>query len=552
MPDWSDATAAAEAHQRAGRHTEAVAGLREAVRLAPLEPEGQFRLANLLYSVGDAVGAVAALHRTLALMPSFTGAWNNLGLSLLARTRWSPAGFAFRRAIAIEPTVSDSWNNLGNLFLQLADAESAVHCYRRAVLYDAADPVAHANLINAIRLVDGIEAADELAECRLFAKRHATLSPLPLRPRPRDPARRLKIGYVGGDSFRFHTASVSILPLVEAHDRSSIEVVCFSDVPPSAEDDVTQRYRAAARIVETRGLSDAAMADVIAAEGIDIAVDVIGYPRGSRLLALARKPAPIQVNLLLMGSFGIDAVDWAIGDDLLTPTGTERDFTERLARVDLAFVYDPLRTTPEVSSPPAAGARGVTFGSLNQASKLSSRCVATWSKILARMPDARLLLKSRSYVDATVAGRVRSAFARHGIDGRRIDLRAWTATQASHLDAYRKIDIALDPFPYGGVITTCEAMWMGVPVITLEGSRVLGRYGSVFLKAVGCSDLSTTNEAAYIETAVSLANDFSRRAQLRRELRSRMLASRLCDGPAFARAVEGAYRRMWSAWCADA
>ena len=552
MPDWSEAAAAAEAHQRAGRHGEAASGFREAARLAPSRPEGHFRLANALLSAGDAPGALPALRRTLALAPSFTGAWNNLGLALSARSRLPAASIALKRAIAVNPMGGEGWNNLGNLLMQAAEPESAVACYRRSVERDPSDPVAHANLINAIRLVDGIRPEDELAECRRFVGRHAALPAVPLPARSRDPDRRLRVGYVGADALRFHTAAMSILPLIEAHDRDAVEVVCFSDVPPRAEDEVTSRFRAAGRFVSTLGLGDAAAAAAIAAEGIDIAVDVIGYPRGSRLLALARRPAPVQVNLLLMGSFGMEAIGWAVGDDLLTPPGSERHFTERLARIDLAFAYAPLVPTPELSPPPAAGGRGITFGSLNQPSKLSPRCVAAWARIMTRVPGSRLLLKGRAYVDATIAGRVRAAFAGHGVEGRRLELRAWTVTQASHLDSYRKIDIALDPFPYGGVITTCEAMWMGVPVVSLEGERVLGRYGSAFLNSVGLSDLATRDEEGYVEAAAGLAHDLVRLADLRKSLRPRMAASRLCDAAAFARGIETAYRRMWRDWCVSA
>ena len=529
---------------------EAIARLEAAVRANPLDPEGQFRLANALQSSGDAAGAAAALHRILALVPDFTGAWNNLGLLLAMRGRLPQAALLLRRAIFSSPGNPDGWNNLGNVLLQVADVDAAVGCYRVAVEKSPGNPVLHTNLINGMRLVDGIDAAAELAECRRFAERFAdSLAPVS-HARPRDPEKRLTIGYVGADALRFHTASRSILPLVEAHDRNAVEVVLFSDVPREAEDEVTQRYRAAARIVPTRGLSDAALAEAIAREGIDVAVDIVGYPRGSRLLALARRPAPVQVNLLLMGSFGMEAVGWAIGDDLLTPAGSERDFAERLARIDLAFVFDPLLPAPPVSSLPAASGGTVNFASLNQTSKLSPRCIATWAQILAAVPKSRLMLKGRAYADATVAGRIRTIFARHGIEGRRLDLRGWTVSQATHLDTYRKIDIALDPFPYGGVITTCEAMWMGVPVVSLEGERVLGRYGSAFLKTVGLDDLVAKDEAAYVEAAVRLAGDLAKLGELRKGLRARMAASRLCDGAAFARAVEGAYRLMWRDWCA--
>ena len=260
MPDWSEAAAAAEAHRRAGRHAEAALGFREAARLDPSRAEGHFRLAHVLMSAGDAAGALPALHRTLALTPAFTGAWNNLGLALAGRSRLPAAAYALKRAIASNPAGGEGWNNLGNLLMQAADPEGAVACYRRSVERDPSDPVAHANLVNAIRLLDGIGPADELAECRRFVERHAALPAVPLPARSRDPDRCLRIGYVGADSFRFHTAAMSILPLVEAHDRGKVEVICLSDTPRGAEDEITARFRAVARFVPTLGLSDEAMA----------------------------------------------------------------------------------------------------------------------------------------------------------------------------------------------------------------------------------------------------------------------------------------------------
>jgi protein O-GlcNAc transferase len=514
------------------------------------DPTSDFNLGNALQAAGDATGAIPRFRRTLATIPSFGGAWNNLGVAFSARGRLPAAFAALRRAVSADPRGTQGWNNLGNALLQAADADGAVAAYRQALRIDPAHRIAQANLINALRLVDGATAGEELAECRQFSLRHeAPLNAL-APARPREPGRRLRIGYVGADAFRYHTAAVSLLPLIEAHDREMFETVCYSDVPPGAEDDVTSRFAAASRLVSTLGLSDEALAARIRADDVDIAVDVIGYPRGSRLLALARRPAPVQVNLLLMGTFGLDAVGWAISDDHLTPAGADRHFTERLARIDLAFAYDALRPTPKVDELPALHGRPVTFGCFNQPVKLSSRCIATWARLLDRVPGARLMLKGRAYNDATVAGRIKTAFARHGVDGRRIELRGWTVTSANHLETYRKVDIALDPFPYGGVITTCEAMWMGVPVIALEGERVLGRYGSAFLKTVGLPELVATDEDGYVDLAAGLAGDTARLSALRSSLRQRMAASRLCDGAAFARQVEAAYRSMWRSWCA--
>jgi predicted O-linked N-acetylglucosamine transferase (SPINDLY family) len=512
-----------------------------------MSPEAHNTLGVALDEAGDRDGAIRSLGSALALRRDYAEALYNLANVRRGQHRFEEARGGYRRALALRPGYGSAWVNLAALHHGLGEVEAAVPAMRRAHSLLPERPGVLANLINQVRLLDGVTGADELALCRRFDRLYARplggrLPPVAIRG-PAD--RRLRVGYVGADTFRLHTAAVSILPLVEAHDRDGFEVVCYSDLPAAEEDEVTRRFRAAASFRETQGLSDEALARRLREDGIDIAVDVLGYPTGSRLLALAHRPVPVQVNLLLMGSFGLDAVGWAVGDARLTPPSVEPHFAERLERIDLAFVYDPLGTTPEVSALPATAAGYVTFGSLNQPAKLSRRCLEAWANILGHVPHARLILKAKAYQDKAAAERLLDFFASSNIHPDRIDLRGWTATQESHLAIFREIDIALDPFPYGGVISTCEALWMGVPVVSLVGDRVLGRYGGAFLDAVGLPDLAASDVDAYVERAAGLADDLGTLAALRATLRQRMASSRLCDGPAFARAVEGAYRRMW-------
>jgi len=393
-----------------------------------------------------------------------------------------------------------------------------------------------------------VTGADELRRCRrfneLYARPLGTTLP-PVQSRKVDGS-RLRIGYLGTSCLRHHTTALTLLPLMENHDRERFEIVCYSDLPVASEDAVTRRFRSVASAFHvTHDLSDEALARRMRADRIDVAVDIQGYPARSRLLTLACRPAPVQVNLLLMGSFGLDAVGWAIGDPILTPPALEGHFSERIERIGLAYLYNPLTPMPDVSPPPAAATGIVTFGSLNQPAKISPRCLATWARLLRLVPESRLILKGKAFLDPSNASRIRAIFADHKVAPERIDLRGWTAGQDGHLSILQEIDIALDPFPYGGVISTCEALWMGIPVVALLGDRVLGRYGAAFLDAVGLPDLVASDVEKYIERAAGLAADLPRLATLRATLRQRMAASRLCDGPAFARALEDAYRRMW-------
>ena len=534
-----------------GRSDEALSAYREAIRRSPVLPEAHNNLGVALGEAGDAEGAVRSLQSALTLRRDYADARFNLANVRREQRRFEAARASYRQALALSPAYGSAWLNLAGIHPGLGEPEAAVAPMRRAHAIQPERPGILANLINIVRLLDTATGADELALGRRFdalyarplASRLPTFGPRGY-PDRRNPD-RLRIGYVGADGLRLHTAAVSILPLVEAHDRRRFEVVCYSDLPTSAEDDMTRRFRASSSFEVTQGLSDEALARRIREDRIDIAVDILGYPTGSRLLALAHRPAPVQVNLLLMGSFGLDAVGWAVGDARLTPPGIEAQFSERLERIDLAFVYDPLTATPEVSALPATKAGYVTFGSLNQPAKLSRRCLEAWADILGHVPHSRLILKAKAYQDEAVAGRLLDFFDSRNVQPDRIDLLGWAASQEGHLGIFREIDVALDPFPYGGVISTCEALWMGVPVVSLMGERVLGRYGGLFLESVGLPELIAADIDSYVEVAARLTEDLPRLAALRATLRQRMAASRLCDGPAFARAIEGAYRRIW-------
>ncbi|MBI1776487.1 MAG: tetratricopeptide repeat protein [Proteobacteria bacterium] len=541
----------ANALQAAGRRADALVQYRRAIQLMPLSPEARNNMGAALLAGGDFTQAVASLKSAIAIRRDYGEAHYNLGTALGNLDRYQAALAEFRIALALLPAHAGAWTNLGFACHNLGDAPTAVACIGRAVRLRPDHPGTRTNLISAMRLVDGIGPGEELAECTEFGRRFGAplAGALPELGRDRNPDRRLRVGYVAADGFRLHTASVSILPLMEAQERQGFELFCYSDVTTAKEDGVTARYRACASEYRmTAGLDDHALAERIRGDAIDVLVDVIGYPSGSRLLALARRPAPVQVNLLLMGSFGLPAVGWAISDEILTPAGSERWFVERLYRLPFGFCYDPLVPTPAVAPAPSTGGAGIVFGSMNQPAKLSPSTIAAWSEILRRVPDARLLLRGRAYGDPAIAERLRGVFEQHGVQRQRLELRGWAAG-GNHLSVYGEIDIALDPFPYGGVITTCEALWSGVPVVSLIGNRVLGRYGLLFLSAVGERSLAAQNVGEYVARAVELSQDVGRLSALRASLRPRMQGSPLCDRVGYARSIEDGYRAMWRTWC---
>jgi predicted O-linked N-acetylglucosamine transferase (SPINDLY family) len=363
-----------------------------------------------------------------------------------------------------------------------------------------------------------------------------------------DPERRLRIGYVSKD-FGRHPVGYFLLPVLSSHDHASVEVYCYSG--RIREDDVTGRLRESADVWRsTTDLDDRDLASMVRDDSIDILVDLSGHTGGSRLLVFAEKPAPIQVSWAgYAGTTGLSTMDYLISDWRETPEGSDRWYVEKVVRLPDCYVcYEPPEYAPPVVPLPALKKGHVTFGCFNNLAKVRPGVVALWSKILREIPNARLLMITKQLSDPDTRRRYLEMFSAGGV-GERVDL----SGDRPHIDllaGYGEIDIALDPFPYSGGLTTLESLWMGVPVITLGGDRFASRHSLSHLTAVGLPELIASGPDDYIARAVGLACDPERLATLRRELRPRMAASPLCDGSRFTRNLEDAYRYMWRSWCA--
>ena len=300
-------------------------------------------------------------------------------------------------------------------------------------------------------------------------------------------------------------------------------------------------------------MKDGALADIIRGDGKDILVDLAGHTSGNRLLVFARRPAPVQVTFLgYCDTTGMNAMDYRLTDSHADPPGTtEHLHAERVVRLpETAWCFLPCDPSPPVEPPPVLGLGSATFGCFNVRRKITDEALTVWSRLLGEVPGSRLLLKSLGFCDTSVRHRVRATLASTGIAAERIELIGWVPTLAEHLALYRRVDIALDTFPYNGTTTTCEALWMGVPVVTLAGQAHASRVGVSLLTNAGLPELIAADADNYIRIASRLAADVSRLAALRAGLRGRMAASPLVDAPRFARNVEHAYREMWRAWCA--
>lgn len=355
----------------------------------------------------------------------------------------------------------------------------------------------------------------------------------------------LRIGYVSGD-FRRHAVANFLFPVFENHDRASFEIHCYSNNP--RDDDVTARLaKSVDRWRRISGLKDEEAARLIAEDGIDLLIDLSGHTAYNRLLLFARQPAPVQATWFgYLGSTGLEAIRFKLVDAITDPPGAaDAHYCEELIRLEHGtFCYAPIDDVP-LEPPPERGR--IRFGSFNNPAKLSPGTLDLWGRLLTAVGDAELVLKGRPFADPQVRQRLLKRFEDRGIPEKRVVLLEHIASPQRHMAAYADIDIALDPFPYNGVTTTCEALWMGVPVVALLGDRHSGRIGASLLTRVGLEDMIARNEEDYIRIAVDLAADRDRRAELRKGLRERMAASPLCDGPRFTRALESAYRKISSA-----
>ena len=426
----------------------------------------------------------------------------------------------------------------------------AEQCCREALAARPDYAVAHSNLLFSLNYRNDLTAEAIFAEYRDWDRRHAAAL-APQEPRfavdRSSGRRRLRVGYVSAD-FRQHAVAWFAEPLLAAHDRTRIELFCYAAV--TAPDAVTERFRALAEhwrnIV---GLDDAAVADLIRRDGIDVLVDLTGHTAGSRLLVFARRPAPVQVEYLLGHGYtsGLSAMDAFLADAVLAPPGADALFSERIIRLPrIPLAYAPPDAMPPVAPLPALANGFVTFGYFGRTERLNDAVIATWARILHDVPAARLVLNSLPFREPAFRDLIAARFAAQGIDADRLELIA-TAPQPATWTAYGAIDIALDPFPHNAGTTTIEALWQGVPVVSLAGRPSVGRFGAMILHAVGMDDWVSGDADGYVARAVAAAADPRALARMRATLRQRVADSPLCDAAGLARHVEAAYRALWDA-----
>ena len=509
--------------------------------------------------------AETAYREALSLEPKNISALNNLALVLGADGRYTEAAELLRRAIEVYPEFAEAHGNLGGVLLRRGELDAAMAAIHEAAALksdfkDSIGDFTRARLMNLIYKSDvparAIFEAHRDWGLHFAAERHGKQAqPAPF-PNTREPDRPLRVGYLSPD-FRGHSVSFFFEPLLSNHDPAAVETYCYANV--ETPDDVTQRLQGLARHWRhVFGLDDDALQAQIRADGIDILVELAGHTRHNRLPALLPKPAPIIVTWLgYPATTGLPTVDYRLTDSEADPPGeSDALHTETLIRLDGGFLcYRPPADAPAVAPAPAQARGFVTFGSFNNPAKVTDEGIAVWSRILREIPTSRLLIKGVNFEAPEfreTKARFRDGFASAGIAESRVELRGHTATTAEHLGTYAEVDIGLDPFPYNGTTTTCEALWMGVPVITLEGDHHAARVGVSLLTRLGLPELIAETPERYVEIALALAHDPAGLASLRAGMRERMAASPLRDELGFARRFEATLRTVWRRWCQSA
>lgn len=529
-----------------GRLEEALACYRKALALKPDYAEACNNLGVALYDQGRLEEAVAYYRKTLVLKPGYAMAHNNLGIALQEQGKSDEAVAHLDKALAIDPGYAGAHDNLASALKDQGRLDEAIAHYKEALALKPDYATAHSNLLFTLNYLPGRDPDTVFAEHVEFARQHET--PLVGRIQPhrndRSPGRRLKIGYVSGD-FRSHAVAQFFEPVLAHHDHGQFEIYCYSCHHQT--DEVTRRLQGHAdRWRSLVGIADEAAAEMIRADEIDILVDLAGHTAYNRLPLFAAKPAPVQATYLgYLNTTGLRAMDYRITDAFADPEGlTEKYHTEQLMRLpDSFWCYRTPPDAPPVNSLPALQRRYVTFGSFNNFVKINHDVIAVWSRLLGAVPDSRLIMVGAPA--GTAAHALRAQFEQAGVTPERLEL----LNKVSHEEFWRlhhRVDIALDPFPYTGGVTTCETLWMGVPVITLAGYGGFSGSGNSLLSNLGLREMIARTPEEYVAIGVALAQDLDRLRELRAGMRERIGKSPLTDAVGVTRHLEAAYRKMWA------
>jgi predicted O-linked N-acetylglucosamine transferase (SPINDLY family) len=566
----------------ADRPDEGIACFRQAIVINPNYAEAHYNLAKALYEKRQWESALDSVQQALMIRANYPEALTLKGVLLQSLGHFDQAIANYEQSLALRPNEGETLNNLATAHLELRHYELAIETYRKAIAANPSNAEAHGNLGRALGEVGLLD--DALAQYRksltlkpqsrtasgmlLYLHLHPDITPRQLLdehrnwartysqplaashltfPNDASPDRRIKIAYVSPD-FTTHPVGRFIHPILEHHDHAQFEIICYSDT--RAPDSMTAALRQYADLWrDTSRLSDAQLAAQIREDRIDLVIDLIMHSKGSRLLAFAEKPAPVQITYLAYASTtGVPQLDYRISDPYLDPLldQDESVYTEKTLRLPHCFwCYQPAAEAPDVALLPFDTNGYITFGCLNNFWKVTPPVLDLWLDLLSRIPNSRLVLHAR---EGDHRSRLRESFAARNIDPDRLTFVGFQSLPA-YLDQHTRIDISLDPFPYGGGTTTCDSLYMGAPIVTLPSQTAVSRAGLSILSNLGLTELVARSKDHYLQIATNLATNPARLADLRASLRDRMRHSPLMNAPQFTRHLETLYRQAWQTWC---
>ena len=545
--DALQALAAARLAQ--GRTNEGLTHLTKAAAVSPRDGQLLATLARVHAATGDIEQAIESYGKALVLRPDLGDAADELAGLLKALERYDEAEDRCRAAIAASGDSARRRHALAGVLFEQGRVDQAIAALEASLALEPDAPAVHSDLLRALNYTDEFEPQAIYEAHAAWGERHARAlgDAAPRHANDPDPQRRLRVGYVS-PYFRKHAVTFFFESVVEHHDRDAFELVLYADV--ARPDEYSERLRAhGAAWRPIVGTSDPALAQRIRDDRIDILVDLSGHTPGHRLLAFARRPAPVQVTWNgYPNTTGMREIHYRVTDAYCDPPGaTESLHTEELVRLPAIYMsWRPPADAPDPGPLPMLARGHVTFASFNACYKATPSIACLWARILREVPRSRLILFA--VPRGRAEDRLRNLFAAEGVEQGRIEMRSRTSHEA-FLEAHREVDIALDAFPYHGTTTTCFSLWMGVPVIALTGPTHVSRVGLTLLSNMGLGGLAAQTADEYVVTATALARQPGELARLRSGLRARMLSSLLTDGAACARALEHAYRGMWTGWC---
>ncbi|HYD29373.1 MAG TPA: tetratricopeptide repeat protein [Azospirillaceae bacterium] len=548
-----------------GRMAEVERAYRELVAQQPSYAIAWQGLGVVLKRQNRAAEAIEAYDRALALDPgnALTHYYRALALNVLDRC--DEAFDSYRHAIVLKPDMADAYINVAHHFQDHRRLDEARLFYEKAIALEPDSSDVHSNLMLTAQYLPGA-SLDWLHHIhRRWNDRHgaplkSTWQPFANTPTPE---RRLRIGFISADLGR-HPVGYFMARVLRHLDAAQTEIFIYSDrvgpgattrrVPdPAGRDGMTDHLQSLAHHwCDSVGLNAGELAERVRADGIDILFDLSGHTANNRLIVFARKPAPIQITWAgYVGTTGLEAMDYLIADRFHVPPEHDRYMHEKVIRLPDGYIcYQPPAYDLPVGPLPALERGPVTFGAYNNPTKLMPETIATWARILTRVPSARLIMRYRGLEKGRIRRWIQDTFAENGVETKRVELLQELPHDRLMASYGEEIDIALDSFPYSGGLTTCEAMWMGVPVVTRPGDIFASRHSFSHLSNVGLTETIARDLDEYVDIAVSLATDLPRLAAIRAGLRNRMAASPLCDGERFARNFEAAMRQIWRDWCA--